>query len=234
MRIALLALVACGAPQAPHGGGVVIDRFSKRAAHLLVGKGQPGAPIDLDHPPFVTQGLAPDGSPVRYYNFDVQSPTPAVLHADGTIDVIPGDPGYSDFFQLEGTRQVIDCPVVPRGTTAREGNPITHELTYRGTKVICLQFGEPLTLGPDGKVPTSPIYVTFGKEGGFVREGETPQTHNVVLSLPGDTEYSPLWAVKIYDARAFPLVHDESTALRARVVKEGPLVNCPVVRWGHE
>jgi hypothetical protein len=225
-------LVACGAPAHPKGG-VSIDRFSQRAAHLLVGKGEPDQPIDLDHPPFVTQGLAPDGSVVRYYNFDVQDPTPAVMHEDGSIDVIPGDPGYSDFFRLEGTQQAIDCPIVPRGTTAREGNPTTHELTYRGTKVICLQFGDPLTLDEDGKVPTSPIYVTFGKEG-FVREGATPQTHNVVFSLPGDADYSPLWAVHVYDPRAFSLVHDESTAVRARVVKEGPLVNCPVVRWRHE
>jgi len=231
--IVLVSLAACGAPSRPHGG-VSIDRFSKRAAHLLVGKGQPDQPIDLDRPPFVTQGLAPDGSAVRYYNFDVQSTTPAVLHADRSIDVLPGDPGYSDFFQLEGTQQVIDCPVVPRGTTAREGTPVVHELTYRGTKVVCLQFGAPLTLDAGGKVPTSPIYVTFGREGGFVREGDTPQTHNVVFSLPGDADYSPLWAVHIYDQRAFPLVHDEATALRARVVKDGPLVNCPVVRWGHE
>lgn len=225
MRIALVLFAACGAPQQVHRG-VSIDRFSPRAAHNLVGKGQADAPIDLDRPPFVTQGLAPDGSVVRYYNFDVQSPTPALLHRDNSIDVIPGDPGYSDFFQLEGTQQVIDCPVVPRGTTAREGNPIVHELTYRGTSVICLQFGEPLTLGPDGKVPTSPIYVTPRRDG--------EQTHNVVFSLPGDTEYSPLWHLHVYDPRAFPLVHDEATALRARVVKDGPLVNCPVVRWKHD
>jgi hypothetical protein len=234
MRIVLVALAACGAAQ-PARHGVSIDRFSKRAAHLLVGKGVADQPIDLDRPPFVTQGLAPDGSVVRYYNFDVQSPIPAVLHKDNSIDVVPGDAGYSDFFVLEGTRDVIDCPVVPRGTRPKEGDPVVRELTYRGTQVECLQFGAPLTLGADGKVPTSPIYVTFGREDGvFVREGETPQTHNVLFSLPGDSEYSPLWAVHVYDARAFSLVHDEATALRARIVKEGPLVNCPVVRWRHE
>jgi hypothetical protein len=230
----LVFVLACGAASHPREGAS-IDRFSKRAAHLLVGKGVSDRPIDLDHPPFVTQGLAPDGSIVRYYNFDVQSPVPAVLHKDNSIDVLPGDPGYSDFFRLEGTHQAINCPIVPRGTTAREGNPVVRELTYKGIKVICLQFGDPLTLDERGRVPTSPIYVTFGKEGGgFVREGDTPQTHNVVFSLPGDADYSPLWAVHVYDPRAFPLVHDEATALRARVVKDGPLVNCPVVRWGHE
>jgi hypothetical protein len=233
MRILVVVVAGCGAAQPAHPG-VSIDRFSKRAAHLLVGKGIADQPIDLDRPPFVTQGLAPDGSVVRYYNFDVQSPIPAVLHKDHSIDVIPGDDGYSDFFVLEGTHDVIDCPVVPRGTRPKEGAPVVRELTYRGTKVECLQFGSPLTLGADGKVPTSPIYVTFRHEGEFVREGETPQTHNVLFSLPGDSEYSPLWAVQVYDARAFPLVHDEATALRARIIKQGPLVNCPVVRWGHE
>lgn len=233
MRIALVLVVACGGTQPAHQSGV-IDRFSKRAAHLLAGKGTAGEPIDLDRAPFVTQGLAPDGTPVRYYNFDVQSPVPAVLHKDNTIDVLPGDPGYSDFFVLEGTRQVIDCPVVPTGTRPKEGSPTVRELTYRGTRVECLQFGEPLTLDDAGHVPTSPIYVTFGSEGGFVREGDTPQTHNVLFSLPGDADYSPLWQVEVYDPRAFSLVHDEATARRARVVKDGPLVNCPVVRWRHD
>ena len=225
MRIALVLLVACGGTQPAHHG-IVIDRFSKRAAHALVGKWPAGQPIDLDRPPFITLGLAPDGSPIRYYNFDVQSPIPAVLHKDSTIDVIPGDPGYSDFFVLEGTRQAIDCPVVPTGTRPKEGNPTVRELTYRGTRVECLQFGDPLTLGDDGHVPTSPIYVTTASDG--------LQTHNVVFSLPGDADYSPLWALQIYDERAFSLVHDEATARRARVVKEGPLVNCPVVRWRHD
>jgi hypothetical protein len=54
------------------------------------------------------------------------------------------------------------------------------------------------------------------------------------MPLPGDTEYSPLWHLHVYDERAFSLVHDAATALRARVVKDGPLVNGPVVRWQHE
>src|SRR3569623_484235 len=163
MRIALVLLVACGGTQPAHHG-VVIDRFSKRAAHALVGKWPAG--------------------------------------------------------------QAIDCPVVPTGTRPMEGNPTVRELTYRGTRVECLQFGDPLTLGDDGHVPTSPIYLTTASDG--------LQTHNVVFSLPGDADYSPLWALQIYDERAFSLVHDEATARRARVVKEGPLVNCPVVRWRHD
>jgi len=71
--------------------------------------------------------------------------------------------------------------------------------------------------------------VTFGHEPGFKTEGATPQTHNVVLSVPGDAEYSPLWDVHVYDERAFDRVHDASSAQKARIVKAGPLVNCPIV-----
>ena len=177
------------------------------------------------------------------------------------VDVLPGDVTYSDFFRVAWVEvpasfvpgswksyadieaahapvaldtQILDCPVVPHGSTAREGEGVAPavptELWYRGTKIDCLRFGTPLTAVGD-QVPTSPIYVTFAREpdAGFQKESHTPQTHNVVLSVPGDTDYSPLWEVRIYDVRAFDLVHDAATAQRARVVKPGPLVNCPIV-----
>ena len=97
---------------------VPIDRFSAAAGHLQVRDGMtdiPGAnqPVDFDKPPFVTTGLGPHGETVSYYNFDVQPTTPApiyVLFRKGEmspvagqlniVDVIPGDPGYSDFWQI--------------------------------------------------------------------------------------------------------------------------------------
>ena len=88
-------------------------------------------------------------------------------------------------------------------------------------------------------MPTSPIYVTFarnpgtpdgGPASGFRKVATTPQTHNVVFSVPGDVDYSPLWAVHIYDRAAFDSVHDAETALRAPLLEgHGPLVNCPIV-----
>lgn len=223
----------------------------------------PGAPIDFDHPPFITQALGPDGGIVRYYNFDVQSETPATLYrltrgdrqpiegALDLVDVIPGEPGYSDFFRItwvtvpEGVTprsaaelaaypqdpedKIVNCPVVPRGSTAKEGNGVAPavptRLWYRGTQIDCLRFGDPLT---GTKVPTSPIYVTFAHEQFKTVDGSV-QTHNVVLSVPGDTDYSPLWDVHIYDPRAFDQVRDAATAQKARLVKPGPLVNCPIV-----
>jgi len=185
------------------------------------------------------------------------------------VDRIPGDTGYSDFWRIAwvevppdfvpgsitSARQVreggftvapdpriLDCPIVPRGSTAREGHGVAAavptEVWYRGARVSCLSFGEPLH-DQDGRVPTSPIYVTFarnpgtpggGPASGFGREARMPnQTHNVVFSVPGDADYSPLWAVHIYDRSAFDQVHDAASALRAPGVTNGPLVNCPIV-----
>jgi hypothetical protein len=71
--------------------------------------------------------------------------------------------------------------------------------------------------------------VTFGHEG-FATEGATPQTHNVVFTLPGDVDYSPLWAVHVYDPAAFSKVHDATTVLDVPLKDpNGPLVNCPIV-----
>ena len=264
MRILpIVFLAACGAPSASHG--LTIDRFSTRAGHLMVRKGHelpgPDRPIDFDHAPFVTQGLGPDGRVVRYYNFDVQSATPATLFRivkPGTtepigqpdvVDVIPGEPGYSDFWRValvdapatgsitstaqipRGTARlqpsIINCPIVPQGSTARLG-ATARTVSYRGHALTCLELGDPLIPDQDGHVPTSPIYVTFAGPA-FRTEDGTPQTHNVVFSVPGDADYSPLWAVHIYDERAFALVHDAESAQRARVIKDGPLVNCPIV-----
>ena len=96
-----------------------VDRFSDKAAHLQVRTADnhlpgPNEPVDFDTGPFITQGLSPTtGKPVRYYNFDVQSTTPApiyVLYREGEdkpvagqldiIDTLPGEKGYNDFRQV--------------------------------------------------------------------------------------------------------------------------------------
>jgi hypothetical protein len=95
-----------------------VDRFSAAAGHLQVrsdtnGLPGPNAPVDFDNGPFVTQGLSPQGKPVRYYNFDVQPTQPApvyVLFRQGEsaplpgqlplIDALPGEKAYNDFHQV--------------------------------------------------------------------------------------------------------------------------------------
>jgi hypothetical protein len=282
--LAIGSIAACAGRETPDNRSppLVIDRFSARAGHLMVRDHAPALPgpdqpIDLDRPPFVTQGLGPDGSTVRYYNFDVQSDVPGTMyrlvHAGShdpitgqldIVDLIPGDDGYSDFWRIawvevpanfvpgsitsasqvrelhiDNTSSIVDCPIVPRGTSARGAHgvvaPDARELWRRGQRVTCLHFAPDLVLDGD-HVPTSPIYVTFASEAGppsgFRTEGPTPQTHNVVMSLPGDVDYSPLWAVHVYDRQAFDRVRDANTALAVSPTKEGPLVNCPIIAIG--
>ena len=253
MRAAWIAIgaVACASHAAPpppalHRGPIVIDRFSAHAGHLMVRDAKnrlpaPGAPIDFTRAPFLTQGLGPDGSIVRYVNLDVQPDAPAILYrragAPDEVRVIPGDDGYSDFWRIANvgadgsitmTRDVIDCAIVPRGTHAPSAE--AHEVVYGGERLTCLLFGSPLALDGD-RVPTSPIFVTFAHEKVFKTEARAPvQTHNVVMSLPGDLDYSPLWAVHVYDPSEFDRVHDAESAARAKLVEpNGPHVNCPIV-----
>ena len=100
-----------------------VDRFSDKAATIYMRTADdrlpghipgPNEPVDFDTGPFITQGLSPrTGKPVRYYNFDVQTTTPApvyVLYREGEdkpvagqldiIDTLPGEKGYNDFRQV--------------------------------------------------------------------------------------------------------------------------------------
>jgi predicted lipoprotein with Yx(FWY)xxD motif len=141
-----------------------IDRFSDKAGHLQVRSTNPAlpaanAPIDFDQPPFITLGLGPQGDLVTYYNFDVQPTAPPPIYVffkagsatpvDGqfnVVDVIPGDTGYGDFwnvvkvtvpddyqpneirsaaelkarhYPMMSTTTVVNCPIVPAGSTAK-------------------------------------------------------------------------------------------------------------------
>lgn len=140
-----------------------IDRFSADAGMLFIrddANSLPDAnqPINFDEAPFITQGFGPNGEVVQYYNFDVQPTTPApifVLFREGEdapvegqlnlVEVIPGDEGYNDFWQvvrvtvpsdyeantltsvdairnagytMEVTDILVNCPIVPEGSTA--------------------------------------------------------------------------------------------------------------------
>ncbi|MEZ5056733.1 MAG: hypothetical protein R2879_06800 [Saprospiraceae bacterium] len=144
---------------------VSVDRFSADAGMLMVrnstnGLPGPNEPINFDSgAPFITKGFGPDGSEVEYYNFDVQSTVPAPIYlffdendemVEGQlniINVIPGDGGYNDFWQvyrvsvpndytansitneadllnsdynIEKTSTIVNCPVVPDGSTANK------------------------------------------------------------------------------------------------------------------
>ena len=179
------------------------------------------------------------------------------------IDVIPGDEGYNDFwgmtkvtvpadyeansvtslagitaagYAMENTGVIINCPVVPKGSTAMlrgggESNGL-HAGWYKDMVVYYFTFEEKMLSG--ATVPLSPIYVTFNANGmppsGFVMEEGTMQTHNVVATIPSDDGYSPLWLVSVYDNADFDSVSDLASAEAANILAAGvATVNCPVV-----
>jgi len=191
------------------------------------------------------------------------------------IDVIPGDAGYSDFwhvhfvtvpadyvantvtsvnelmlsgYPIERTNGVVNCPVVPEGSTAAlrlggGGNGLVRGW-YRNQVVFYFDFSEKMItvdLPPEGHplMPLADILVTFninpdqpdgGPPSGFMTEPGTDQTHNVVDSLPADPGYSPLWDVDVYDNADFDTVSDLASAQAATILAQGvALVKCPVV-----
>jgi hypothetical protein len=268
---------------------VEVDRFSDAAGMLQVRSKSPSLPaagkaVDFDSGPFITSGLGPDGGRVRYYNFDVQPTQPAPIyaffHAGETapiagqlnvVDVIPGEPGYNDFWQVmkvtvpadyvansatslaeiqaahypvESTDSLVNCPVVPEGSTAKlRLGGTSPELTrgwYRDQVVYYFNFDERSLTG--SKVPVAPIYVSFninpnldggGPPSGFKMESGSAQTHNVLSALPSNDGYSPLWGVDPYDNTDFDAVTNLATVKQANVLANDVAnVNCPVVDVG--
>jgi hypothetical protein len=192
------------------------------------------------------------------------------------IDVIPGDAGYNDFwhvhkitvpedyvansmtsladliendFAMERTNMIVNCPVVPEGSTAdlrfrQEENNGLIRGWYRDQVVFYFSFEEKklvVDLPAEGhpEVPLSDILVTFninpgepdgGPASGFMTELNSDQTHNVVQTIPADDLYSPFWDVDVYDNADFDNVSDWPSAQAANLLAEGAaLVNCPIV-----
>jgi hypothetical protein len=268
---------------------VSVDRFSNVFAHLFKRSANSSFPaanaaIDCDQGPFITHGLGPAGEKVAYYNFDVLPTTPApifVFFAGGAqvagqlnvVDVVPGDPGYNDFwlinkvavpndyvansvtslaeitaagFPITPTNVLVNCPVVPAGSTAKlrytSESSALQRGWYRDKVVNYFSFDEhALTTASGGAVPAAPIFVTFnvdpdpnnpmsGPPSGFVTEPGTMQTHNVISVLPAAPSYSPLWTVSAYKSASFPMVSNLTTASQSPVAGANLAnVNCPVV-----
>lgn len=149
------------------------------------------------------------------------------------------DAGYV----VQPTNVIVNCPVVPEGSFGQDG-PAANGLTlgwYRDQVVFYFNFDEAPIVATSGLVPVSEIYVAFnvnpdqdggGPASGFRREDGSDQTHNVVATLPGDDEYSPLWLVEPYDNAAFADVRDIDSAEQAPGFDPAGLVNCPIAFVG--
>jgi len=149
----------------------------------------------------------------------------------------------SSGFSMTTTDMLVNCPIVPEGSTATKRYPGDSSGTdlvrgwYQSKVVYYFSFGEKMggLAAQGGKVPLSPIYVTFnddaaGPSSGFKTEADGTQTHNVTGTVPTDTGYSPLWAVTPYPDADFGSVMDLSSAQSAAgTASVAADVNCPIV-----
>jgi hypothetical protein len=208
--------------------------------------------------------------PVPIYVLIRQGESTPVAGQGNIIDVIPGEAGYNDFWRVvevtvpsdyvantvtsvseivaagypqRQTDMIVNCPVVPEGSTASlrlAGSGGLIQGWYKNQVVFYFSFDEKaITTTAQGLVPVSPIFVSFninpdqqggGPPSGFKTETGSDRTHNVIGTVPSDAAYSPLWNVVVYDNADFDTVSDLTTAEAATVlVSSAGLVNCPLV-----
>ena len=177
------------------------------------------------------------GREVRYYDFGSNTPIKGngvstapiyvFIHgmkADGSpdfvegqhnvVDVVPGDIGYSDLwqvmlvtvpesytpdsiiskdqldaagFEITATDMFVNCPIVPEGTTLAGGEELIQGW-YKGQEVFYPDFG----LNNTSSIPIW-VFITGMDEQGnpqFVK-GQ----HNIIDAVPEDPGYSAFWRV---------------------------------------
>lgn len=214
---------------------------------------------------------------VEYYDFGMNTPLAANntvpaqpiwvfihgMNADGTpdmvegqhniVDVAPGEPGYSDLWQVvfvtvpddyvadtirsaqevsesgyeqTTTDMLVNCPIVPEGTTLETGKEIVQGWND-GEKVFYPDFGaNPATVAP--------IWVLIH---GMNADG-TPDfvegQHNIIDTVPGDADYTAFWRVNMVtvpDGYAADSLRSAADVLASgyEITETDMVVNCPVV-----
>ncbi len=144
-------------------------------------------------------------------------------------------------YTITKTTSIVNCPVVPFGSTAAKSftagtSSVLINCWYKDMAVTYFNFGEaPINTTASGLVPLSPIYVMFndnaaGPSSGFKVETGTMQTHNVLATVPGDSDYSPLWNVNVINNSNFAGVTNLATATSYPSTPAGATVNCPTVK----
>lgn len=217
----------------------------------------------------LTQGWY-QGRSTYYYSFDNAVPSSdggvtvdtapiyVLFHENGNpvagqyniVDVVPGDPGYSDLWQVHmvevpndyvantatsyqdlvnasypitPTMTFVNCPIVPPGSTLQYSQQGLVQGWDDGNPIYYFDFG----LNP---VETAPIYVFFYGDDTMV-----PGQRNVIDDIPGDADYSAFWRVnKVtvpddYVPNSATSLSDIQTA-GYTITPTSTLVNCPVVR----
>ena len=213
---------------------------------------------------------------VVYYDFGMNSATsgatviPAPIWAfitgmndDGTpafvdgqhnvVDVVPGDTGYSDLWEvmlvtvpedyeadsIKSREEVeasgydimpagifVNCPIVPEGTTFENGEQLVQGWN-KGEAVFYPDFGA----NPPAAIPIWAFITGMDAQGNpeFV-EGQ----NNVIDSIPGDAGYSAFWQVNLvtvddgYEPNSIKSAAD-ALASGFEITTTDLVVNCPVV-----
>jgi hypothetical protein len=187
--------------------------------------------------------------------FDEEGNPQMVEGQHNIVGVVPGDPGYSDLWEVtfvtvpadyeantftsvedvlnsgyETTVPgvLVNCPIVPEGSSLAEGGAPLVQGWYEGEAIYYFDFG------PNSR-DTAPIYAFIT---GMDDEGN-PQfvdgQANVIGVIPGDPGYSDFWYVNLvtvpadYEANSITSV-DEVMASGYEITQPGLLVNCPVLR----
>jgi hypothetical protein len=214
---------------------------------------------------------------VRYYDFGANTPLTggdALLtapiyafiygtNADGSpqlvegqhnvVDAIPGDPGYSDLWQVmfvtvpqdyvpdsikskadidasgypvEPTTMLVNCPIVPEGTVLENGEPLVQGW-YKDEAVFYPDFGP----NPAAAAPIWVLIHGMNTDGtpDFV-EGQS----NIIDTVPDESGYTDFWRVNLVTVPA----GYEPNSLRSAadvfaagypITRTDMVVNCPVV-----
>lgn len=213
---------------------------------------------------------------VKYYDFGTNTPligdngvqTQPIwvfihgMKADGTpdlvqgqhniIDIVPGQPGYSDLWQVvfvtvpddyeadsirsaqevqdsgyptQTTAMFVNCPIVPAGTTLESGKELVQGWND-DEEVFYPDFGANPPMA-------SPIWVLIH---GMNADG-TPDfvegQNNIIDDIPGDADYSAFWRVNLvtvpadYEPNSIRSAADVFAA-GYEITETDMLVNCPV------
>ncbi len=187
--------------------------------------------------------------------FDAEGNPVFVEGQHNIVDVVPGDPGYSDLWDVvlvtvpadyeantltsaadvlssgyELTRPglLVNCPIVPEGSQLAEGGAPLVQGWYKGEEVYYFDFGP----NTDATAPIYAFITGMDAEGNpqFV-EGQ----RNVIDVIPGDAGYSAFWQVNLVTVPAGYVANtitsmDEVMASGYEITRLGLVVNCPVLR----